>query len=191
MRLDMPNLAILDIETQDAIQGSLEGLRVSVVCVYYSGDDSWESYTEDRLPELFSKLEGVDGIVGYNTIGFDIPVLNAYYAGDLLKIPQIDMLDRIRQSLGFRLKLDTVAAATVGAKKSAHGLQAVQWWKEGRVQDVIDYCMQDVKVTKEVFDFGSEKGFVLFDDRMGERQQVNVDFSLPQKESAINLTMGF
>ncbi len=120
-----------------------------------------------------------------------MPVLNNYYPGDLLQIPQLDMLAEIYKSLGYRIKLDSVAAATIGTKKSGHGLQAVQWWKEGKIKEITDYCMQDVKVTKEVYEFGQTKGYVLFDDRMGERRQVDVNFC-PAKapKSAINLSLG-
>ena len=187
---------VLDIETQNTFQdvGGYypEKLDLSVVCAYFYEDDTWESYMQENIQDLFQRLEHADAIIGYNSVGFDVPILNKYYAGDLLQIPQLDMLDIIRQSLGFRIKLDDVAAATVGVKKSAHGLQAVAWWKEGKVQEIIDYCMQDVKVTRDVFDFGRENGFILFDDRTGERRKVDVDFTLPKKETAgINLTMGF
>ena len=101
------------------------------------------------------------------------------------------MLAKIHSSLGYRIKLDDVAAATIGTKKSAHGLLAVQWWKEGKVQEIIDYCQQDVKVTREVYEFGRDKNFMLFDDRMGERRQVDMDFTPEQEKTAINLTMGF
>lgn len=193
----MSKAVVLDIETRNTFQdvGGYfpEKLDVSVVCAYFYGDDSWESYTQETLQDLFQRLERTDAIIGYNSVAFDVPILNKYYAGDLLMIPQVDMLDRIRQSLGFRITLNDVASATIGAKKSAHGLQAVAWWKEGKIQEIIDYCMQDVKVTKEVFEFGQENGFILFDDRSGERRQVDVDFSIPKKQAAggINLTMGF
>ncbi|MFH1632218.1 MAG: ribonuclease H-like domain-containing protein [bacterium] len=189
----MTNEVVLDIETQTAIgEVAREDLRVSVVVAYFYNEDKYESYLENDLPRLFKQLEGASRIIGYNSVGFDIPILNKYYAGDLLNISQLDMLDKIYQALGFRLKLDAVAAATTGAGKSAHGLTAVQWWKEGRVQDVIDYCQQDVKVTKEVYEFGRDNGFLLFDDRMGERRKVEVDFGAPDdQKSAINLTMGF
>ncbi|MBT4857414.1 helicase [Candidatus Uhrbacteria bacterium] len=192
----MSKAVVLDIETRNTFQ-DVGGyfptkLDLSVVCAYFYEDDSWESYTQETLQDLFIRLEQADSIIGYNSIGFDVPILNKYYAGDFLKIPQIDMLEKIRLSLGFRIKLDDVASATIGAKKSAHGLQAVAWWKEGKVQEIIDYCMQDVKVTKEVFEFGVENGFILFDDRGGERKKVDIDFSVPKKESSgINLTMGF
>ncbi len=188
---------ILDIETSntfDDVGGYFpDKLNVSVVCAYFYETDTWESFLEPDVPALCKRLEACDRIIGYNTIGFDLPVMNRYYAGNLLKLPQCDMLAEIYKNLGYRIKLDDVAAATIGVKKSAHGLLAVQWWKEGKVQDVIDYCMQDVKVTKDVFEFGVEKGYILFDDRMGERRMVNIDFKPKEKEVAggFNLTMGF
>jgi len=192
----MSKAVVLDIETQNTFQdvGGYfpEKLDLSVVCAYFYEDDTWESYLQENLQDLFQRLEHADTIIGYNSVGFDIPILNKYYAGDLLQIPQLDMLDIIRQSLGFRIKLDDVASATVGTKKSAHGLQAVAWWKEGKIQEIIDYCMQDVKVTRDVFDFGVKNGFILFDDRTGERRKIDVDFTLPKQEATgINLTMGF
>lgn len=188
---------VLDIETKNTFQDVggyfTDKLEVSVVVAYFYETDEYKSYLEKDLPRLFNEMEQADRIIGYNSIGFDIPVLNNYYAGDLLQIPQLDMLAEIHKNLGYRIKLDDVAAATIGTKKSAHGLLAVQWWKEGKVQEVIDYCQQDVKVTKDVFDFGKEQGFILFDDRMGERRQVDVDFSDPviPETATINLTMGF
>ncbi len=190
----MTREVVLDIETQntfDDVGGyHPDKLLVSIVVAYYYETGEYESYTEQELPMLMKKLEHCDRIIGYNSVGFDIPVLAKYYAGDLLKIPQLDMLQKINESLGYRIKLDSVATATLGTAKSAHGLLAVQWWKEGKVQDIIDYCKQDVKVTKEVYEFGKENGFILFDDRMGERRQVNINFS-PQKEekAEINLTL--
>ena len=192
----MSREVVLDIETQntfDDVGGYFtDKLKVSVVCAYYYETDTWESYLEKDLPRLMKQLEGAERIIGYNSVGFDMPILNNYYAGDLLKIPQLDMLAEINKSLGYRIKLDAVAAATIGTKKSGHGLQAVQWWKEGKIDEIITYCMQDVKVTKEVYEFGREKGYVLFDDKMGERRMVEIGFGPkePQKTS-FNLTMGF
>lgn len=187
---------VLDIETSntfDDVGGYFpEKLNISVVCAYFYETDTWESFLEPDVPALCKRLESADRIIGYNTVGFDLPVMNRYYAGDLLKLGQCDMLAEIYKNLGFRIKLDDVAAATIGTKKSAHGLLAVQWWKEGKVQEVIDYCMQDVKVTKEVFEFGVANGFILFDDRMGERRKVDIDFAAKEKQAeGFNLTMGF
>lgn len=187
---------VLDIETKNTFQDVggyfTDKLEVSVVVAYFYEDDTYESYLEEDLPKLFKRLETAERIIGYNSKGFDIPILNNYYPGDLLQVPQLDMLEKIHESLGFRLKLDSVAAATIGASKSAHGLLAVQWWKEGKIDEIIEYCQQDVKVTKEVYEYGKKNGFVLFDDRTGERQKVEVDFSRKvDNNSALNLTLGF
>jgi len=121
-----------------------------------------------------------------------VPVLNNYYVGDLAKLQHLDLLAKINQSLGYRIKLDDVAAATIGQRKSAHGLQAVQWWKEGKIPEIIEYCKQDVKVTKEVYEFGKDNGYILFDDRLGERRKVDIDFHHePCEKPVINLSMGF
>lgn len=195
----MPKDVVLDIETSntfDEVGGYFpQKLNVSVICAYFYETDTWESFFEDEVPALCKRLEGCDRIIGYNTIGFDLPVMNRYYAGDLLKLGQCDMLAEIHKSLGYRIKLDDVAAATIGTKKSAHGLLAVQWWKEGKKQEVVDYCMQDVKVTKEVFEFGLANGYILFDNRLKERQMVEINFGQKEEEkktdSGFNLTMGF
>lgn len=192
----MTNEVVLDIETRNTFQdvGGYfpEKLDVSVVVAYFYAQQEYVAYEAEELSQLFQRLEQNGRIIGYNSIGFDIPVLNKYYVGDLFHIPQLDMLAKIHESLGYRIKLDDVASATIGTKKSAHGLQAVQWWKEGKIQEIKDYCQQDVLVTKEVYEFGAKNGYILFDDRMGERRQVDIDFSeIVEEKTRINLSMGF
>lgn len=193
----MKGEVVLDIETKNTFQEVggyfTDKLQVSVVVAYYYDTDTYESYLEADLPKLFKKLESASRVIGFNSKGFDLPVLNNYYAGDLLQLVQLDMLEKVHESLGFRLKLDSLATATIGTSKSAHGLQAVQWWKEGKIQEIIDYCQQDVKVTKEVYEFGLQNNFLLFDDRYGARQQVLVDFKADTQHNqpSINFTFGF
>jgi DEAD/DEAH box helicase domain-containing protein len=190
----MTNEVVLDIETQntfDEVGGYFtDKLKVSLVGVYYYETDTYESYLEHELPQMFSRLERSGRIIGYNSIGFDMPVLNNYYAGDLLKLSQLDLLVQIQKTLGYRIKLDSVAQSTIGTKKSAHGLQAVQWWKEGNIEAIREYCLQDVKVTKEVYEYGAKHGCILFDDKMGERHAVAVDFSAKLPTTTVNLTLG-
>lgn len=188
---------ILDIETKQSFQDVggffTDKLEVSVVVAYHYDANAYESYTEDQLPKLFRAMEHATRIIGFNSKGFDIPVLNNYYPGDLQQLPQLDMLEEVRNSLGHRLKLDSIAAATLGTQKSAHGLLAVQWWKEGKIQEIIDYCRDDVKVTRDVYEYGLNQGFLLFDERTGERKQIPVDFSQApvMQQANINLTLGF
>lgn len=155
---------VFDIETTNTFQeaGSSDpvDLDLAVVCIHDSETDEYSSYTKSQLNQLWPILEKADMLIGYNSDHFDIPLLNKYYAGDLTHIKSLDLLTEIRASLGRRVKLDDIAQATLGEKKSADGLQSIIWWREGEYQKVIDYCIQDVKVTKNVYDFARKNGLV-------------------------------
>ncbi len=186
---------VLDIETQNTFQevGSYDHtkLLISVVGVYFYETDEYRCYEVEELKELWPRLEHADRIIGYNSIGFDMPVMNNYYAGDLLKLPQLDILAEIHKALGFRLKLDDVAAASVGHRKSGHGLQAVEWWRNGEKEKVKAYCLDDVKVTKDVYEYGLKYKALAYEDRLGQRKGIPVDFTPKKIVSTINLTMPF
>ncbi len=164
---------IFDLETQNTFQdvGSNEStaLDISVGTFYDSATDKYTTVTIDELQTVWPLLEQADALVGYNSNHFDIPLLNKYYPGDLTHIKSIDLLEEIRKSLGRRLRLDSVAEATVNAKKSGHGLQAVRWWREGKIDEIKKYCEQDVRVTKKVFDYALAHGHVKFKDGSRKR----------------------
>lgn len=165
---------IFDLETQNIFSdvGSNDptALDISVGSFYDSENDTYTTVTHDELNRVWTLLEHADALVGYNSNHFDIPLLNKYYPGDLTKIKSIDILEEIRKSLGRRLRLDSVAEATVGAKKSGHGLQAVRWWREGKIDEIKKYCEQDVRVTKKVFDYALKHGHVKFKDGSRKRE---------------------
>lgn len=164
---------IFDLETQNIFQdvGSTDptALDISVGTFYDSHTNTYTTVTVDELTTVWPLLEQADALVGYNSNHFDIPLLNKYYPGDLTTIKSIDLLEEIRKSLGRRLRLDSVAEATVGAKKSAHGLQAVRWWREGKIDEIKKYCEQDVRITKKVFDYALKNGHVKFKDGSRKR----------------------
>ncbi len=165
---------IFDLETQNIFQevgtNNAADLDISVGSFYDSETDNYTTVTVDQLQTVWPLLEKADALVGYNSNHFDIPLLNKYYPGDLTQIKSIDLLEEIRKSLGRRLRLDSVAEATVGAKKSGHGLQAVRWWREGKIEEIKKYCEQDVKVTKKVFDYALKNGHVKFKDGSRKRE---------------------
>jgi DEAD/DEAH box helicase domain-containing protein len=186
---------VLDIETQNTfadVENDYTKFKISVVGVYFYETDRFEVFEEHELSKLWPRLERCDRVIGYNSKGFDMPIMNNYYAGDLLKLPQLDILEEIQKALGFRLKLDDVAAASVGHRKSGHGLQAIEWWKQGEVEKIKKYCLDDVRVTKEVYEYGLKYKALAFEDRHGERKAIPVDFALKTvMQPAINLTMPF
>lgn len=165
---------VFDLETQNIFSdvggNDPAGLDISVGCFYDSLTDKYTALTVDELSEAWPIVEYADALVGYNSNHFDIPLLNKYYPGDLTSIKSIDILESIRESLGRRLRLDSVAEATVGAKKTADGLQAVRWWREGKIDEIKKYCIQDVKVTKKVFDYALEHGHIKFKDGRLKRE---------------------
>lgn len=159
---------IFDIETDGIITnaGSRQILpNIYVVCIYDSETDKYQSFTQEQLKNLWPILEKADLLIGYNSDSFDIPILNKYYSGDLSKIASLDLLAEIKDSLGKRIKLDSVAEATLGRKKTSHGLEAMEWWKQGRYDDVIKYCTEDVRITKDIYDYALKNGILKFKDK--------------------------
>lgn len=146
-----------DIETQNTFQevGKADptALDISVVCAYDSETDSYTSYTQGDLHKFWPLIEQADVIVTFNGDHFDIPLLNKYYPGNLLQKKSLDLLKEVRKSLGFRVGLGVIAQGTLNAGKSGHGLEAVEWWKKGEIDKIIKYCLEDVRITKEIHDY--------------------------------------
>ena len=113
-------------------------------------------------------------VVGFNILRFDYSVLSMYADRDLQELPTLDMLAEIKKILGYRVSLDNLAQATLGAKKSADGLQALRWWKEGKVDEIAKYCRQDVAVTRDLYLHGQEHGYLLFTNKAGQVVRVKV-----------------
>jgi len=157
---------VFDIETSnifsDISSNDPAGLDLSVVGVYDYSLDSYRCYEQSELKELWPILEKTDLLIGFNSDHFDIPLLNKYYSGDLTKIKSLDILGEIKESYGRRMKLDQIAEATLGTNKSAHGLEATRWWKEGKYEKVKKYCLDDVRITREIYDYAIKNGALKF-----------------------------
>ncbi len=167
-----------DVETRntfDDVGGYYpEKLKVSVVVTYNADDQRFRRYTDTNLDELVREFQSTDLVVGFNIFGFDYPVLQKYTPFELRTLPSLDMLDIIHKQLGFRVGLDALASATLGLGKSADGLQAVRWWREGRVEEVFKYCEQDVDVTRQLYEFGKQNRYVQFYDRQYRLKKVTI-----------------
>jgi DEAD/DEAH box helicase domain-containing protein len=181
---------IFDIET-DGIITNVNGKEVFpnmyVVCIYDSATDKYSSYTLEQLKDLWPILEKADLLIGYNNESFDTPILNRYYSGDLSKIASLDLLDEIKKSLGRRLKLDSVADATLGRKKTGHGLEAMEWWKQGRYEDVKKYCIEDVRITKDIYEYAMKNGVLKYKDA-GVIKDIKLDTSKWNKKNDSAMT---
>jgi DEAD/DEAH box helicase domain-containing protein len=181
---------IFDIETDGIITnvGSKQVFpNIYVVCIHDSETDKYSSYTVEQLKDLWPILEKADLLIGYNSDSFDIPILNKYYSGDLSKIASLDLLSEIKNSLGHRIKLDHVAEATLGRKKTGHGLEAMEWWKQGRYDDVIKYCIEDVRITKDIYEYALKNGILKFKDGSAVKE-IKLDTSKWNKKSDSAIT---
>jgi DEAD/DEAH box helicase domain-containing protein len=187
---------VFDLETQNTFHDTesrdVTSLDISVASTYDSETDSYLTVSIDELERIWPVIESADALVGYNSNHFDIPLLNKYYPGDLTHIKSIDLLADIKNSLGRRLRLDAIAEATVKRKKSASGLQAVRWWHEGNIDAIKKYCEQDVKVTKDVFEYALKNGKVLYKDR-GKLCEIPLDTSdwIPKSDSSLTHALPF
>jgi len=158
-------LLAFDLETRyaaDEVGGwdHIRDMRLAVGVTYNPAKDVYQVYDEGEVDALIAHLRSADLVVGYNLYRFDYTVLSAYTDRPLNDLPTADMLVDLRQTLGWRPKLDDVAAATLGERKSGDGLDAVRWFREGQLDRVIAYCKRDVEVTWKVYDFGRTHGYV-------------------------------
>lgn len=189
-------LITFDIETVGSFGSgprAYDDLELTICCTHDSATGEYDSFLKEDLPRLWKLLEQADGLVGFNSDHFDIPILNKYYPGDLTKMRSIDLLAEVSNTLGRRIKLDSIAAGTLGTKKSGSGLDAMRWWKEGNIKKLRDYCIKDVKITRDVFDYALQNGLLKYKE-LGATKEVKLDTSkwlTKSPTNALTQTLGF
>ncbi|BBD09462.1 DEAD/DEAH box helicase [Desulfovibrio ferrophilus] len=161
---------VFDLETQRSaaeVGGWHKAYKmgVSCACLFDSATGETRAYLEEEVPELIEDLQALPLVIGFNIKRFDYTVLKGYSRFDFKTLPTLDLLQRVHERLGYRLSLDHLAQTTLGAKKSADGLQALEWWKQGRIDDIVKYCKQDVAVTRDLYLYGRENGYLLFTNK--------------------------
>jgi len=163
-----------DLETKNIFQevGSSDpvALDISVIGVHDSETGEYTAYLEKDFPKMWPVFEHADALVTFNGDHFDIPLLGKYYHGDLTKIKSIDLMVAVQKSLGRRIKLDTLAEATLNKKKSGNGLEAVTWWKNGEIEKLTRYCLDDVRVTRALYEYMRDKKSVKYKDFSGIKE---------------------
>jgi DEAD/DEAH box helicase domain-containing protein len=151
-------------------------MGISIAVLYDSGRDEYVDYEEHEIPALAERLKAMDLVVGFNILRFDYGVLAGAHPYPWRSLPTLDMLAHVHDRLGYRLKLDNLAQATLNVGKSADGLMALKWWAEGRLDEITKYCRQDVAVTRDLYLFGRENRYVLFQNKAGQKARLPVDW---------------
>jgi DEAD/DEAH box helicase domain-containing protein len=170
---------VFDLETQRSaadVGGWHRADRMGISCgvIYDSQKDVFNEYSENQIPLLIADLKRFELIVGFNIKRFDFLVLKGYSDFDFTKLNTLDILEEIHCHLGFRLSLAHVTKETLGTTKTGDGLQALKWWKEGRIREIIDYCKMDVKLTRDLYLFGRQHGYLIFSNRDQKRVRIPV-----------------
>ncbi len=156
-------------------------MRISVAVLFDSLENRFLNFEEDRIDDLINHLKKGDLIVGFNIIGFDYKVLGAYTEQDLKALPTFDILADIYERLGFRLGLDHLATETLGKGKTAHGLQAVEWFRQGEMEKLTQYCQHDVEATRDLFQYGLQNDHVIYRKKgVDARLRLLVNWNLDQ-----------
>jgi DEAD/DEAH box helicase domain-containing protein len=173
------SILVFDLETQRSFQDvggrtQMRQLGMSVGIVYSFLEDRFITFYEPDAGKLVDLLLGAELVVGYNLLGFDYEVLKGYRDVPIEKAPTLDLMVDLQQRLGFRPKLDSVVHATLNAGKSADGLQALEWWREGRLDLIEKYCIDDVRLTRDLYLFGKRNRYVLVSRFSGAPQRVEV-----------------
>jgi DEAD/DEAH box helicase domain-containing protein len=171
--------AVLDLETCRSAQEvggwhNARAMGVSCAVLYDSAQDRFLSYTAQEIPSLVGQLVEFDLVVGFNISRFDYAVLSGCSRFDFNSLPTLDMLLDVRKRLGYGLSLEHLARETLGRGKSGTGLQALEWWKQGRMDLIVEYCTGDVALTRDLYLFGRENGHLLFRNKAGSLVRVPV-----------------
>ncbi len=184
---------VLDLETKHTFQEvgfDHRKLGISMVGIYDYGRNVFEAYFENDLNKLFPLLESASLIIGFNIRKFDFPVLAPYYVGQIDNLPLLDLLEDVEKAMGFRLALDVLAKETLGAQKNGHGLLAIEYYRTGNLEKLKEYCLSDVRITRDLYEWGKKQGKVYFKDAKGRREipvqwnkiglsQSNIPLTLP------------
>lgn len=166
--------SVSDSAVRGRVDVSLQEL--TVVAIHDSETSTYTAYTRDELGKLWPVIERADLLIGFNSEAFDIPLLNRYYPGDLARIRSLDLLSEVAGALGRRIRLQSLAEATLGAGKSGNGLAAQDWWREGRYDKVKEYCIEDVRLTRGLFDYALAHGSLKYRD-LREVRDIKLDTS--------------
>lgn len=183
------NFVYFDLETErlaDEVGGwsNIEQMGIAVAVTMHSRDDSFHVYRANQSEELLNDLRAADYVVGFNSRGFDFRVLQPYVDFNLKNLNDIDLLLDIKKSAGFRIGLNNACAASFNASKSGDGVESVQWWRDGRHDEVIEYCKQDVLLTRQLHEFGAKNQHIFCKDKQGRKRTIAVQWSLDGKIAA-------
>ena len=175
------NQVFFDLEIQKLFQevGSRDPGKLLFACgvTFSSARNDFSIYWENQVIGLIDELKSADKVIGFNVREFDYLVLRPYITNfNFGSINTLDLMLDLSRILGFRLPLDSLARASLGITKSADGLKSVEWFRSGEIKKVAEYCKADVDITRRVYEFGRDNGFVYYFSKLGSKLKVAVNW---------------
>ena len=175
----MKNLVYFDLETQKSAEevggwGNIRDMRMSIGVTFGTRQGEYKIYGEKQVDQLIAELARADLVVGFNNLRFDYEVLHHYTVMDMRQLPTLDMMLELQKTLNHRLSLDSLAVCTLGVEKTAEGTQAIEWFRQGRLLEIAEYCCYDVKITRLLHEYGVKHKQVYYRNRLGARISVPV-----------------
>lgn len=174
------NYVFFDLESQNLFQDvggrdNIDKLLVACAVTWSTQKNDFSVYWEKDVPKLIEELKSATKVIGFNLRGFDYQVLQPYTPETrFASLATLDLLLDLQKLLGFSISLDSIASATLGTKKSADGVQSVEWYRNGELDKVAEYCKMDVEITRQVFEFGRDNGYIFYKSRLGSKLKVDV-----------------
>lgn len=183
----MKDIIVFDIETQksfDEVGGreKLHLLGISVLAAYSYNYNKTFVFEEKNIHDFQKMIDNTEVLIGFNSNGFDVPILK-HYNFNLDNIISLDLMDDVKNGVGFRVSLDNIAGATLGTKKSADGMQAIKWYKEGNMEDIKKYCVHDVLITKNVYEYGKNNAHIFFINKEKQKKAIPVFWSREKQKN--------
>lgn len=177
----MKNIVYFDLETQKSAEevggwNNIRDMRMSVGVTFSTQRGGYKIYAEKQVEALIQELMRADLVIGFNNLRFDYEVLHGYSVMDLRQIPTLDIMVELQKAVNHRLSLDAVATSTLGVEKTAEGMQAIYWFREGKLMEIAEYCCYDVKITRLVHEYGVAHKQLFYRNRFGAKLSVPVQW---------------
>jgi DEAD/DEAH box helicase domain-containing protein len=175
------NVIYFDLETQKSAEevggwNHIAKMGMSIGVTFSTARGNYKIFGEKQVNDLIVDLQRADLVVGFNIMRFDYEVLHGYTTFDLRQLPTLDMMVELQNQLQHRLSLDSIATATFGVEKTAEGMQAIRWFKDGKLAEIAEYCCYDVKLTKLVHEYGQKHRQLHYQNRFGKKMTVPVSW---------------
>jgi DEAD/DEAH box helicase domain-containing protein len=181
LSVPLKNIVYFDLETQKSAEevggwNNIRDMRMSIGVTYSTFRGDYRIYGEGQVNDLITELMRADLVVGFNNLRFDYEVLHGYTPLDLRQVPTLDMLQELQKKINHRLSLDSIATTTLGVEKTAEGMQAIHWFREGKLIDIAEYCCYDVKITRMVHEYGGQFKQLFYKNRFGAKMTVPISW---------------